>query len=195
MRLIGITGGAGMGKSTAARWLRDHGSHLVDTDDLAREVVAPGSEGLAEVVRIFGSVVLQPDGSLNRAAMAARVFGDSTERQRLEAILHPRIHELWKSAARRWRGEGHPLGFVVIPLLFEKGYAAEFAAVVTVACSAATQRQRLLERGWTPSDLGGRLAAQLPIEEKIRQATHVVWTEGSLSSHAAQWSRLMADGF
>lgn len=191
MRLIGITGGVGMGKSTAASWLRDQGLPLVDTDDLAREVVTPGSPGLAEVVAVFGAGILLDDGSLDRPALASRVFSEPEDRRRLEAILHPRIHALWQAAAGRWRGEAEAVGFVVIPLLFEKGYAGEFDATVTVACTRTSQRRRLQDRGWTDAQLAGRLAAQLPVEEKIGLASQVVWTEGSRQAHYRQWRRLL----
>lgn len=195
MRLIGITGGVGMGKSTAAAWLQGQGLPLVDTDDLAREVVVPGSPGLAEIVAVFGEGMLLGDGSLDRSAMAARVFTDPGDRLRLEAILHPRIQASWHGTVARWRAEGHTFGFVVIPLLFEKGYAGEFNATVTVACTQASQHRRLQERGWTEAQRSGRLAAQLPVEEKIRLASHVVWTEGSRQAHARQWRRLLEGGF
>src|SRR5438876_7491801 len=119
MNLIGLTGGIGMGKSTAANLLQERGLPLIDTDVLARQVVEPGQPGYAEIVRIFGKPVLNPDGTLRRDELARQVFSDAEARRRLEAIMHPRIKELWLAQAQEWRAQKQPCGVVVIPLLFE----------------------------------------------------------------------------
>ena len=191
MKVLGLTGGVGMGKSACTDLLRARQIALVDTDELARQVVEPGQPALAEVGRRFGSEVLSPDGRLNRDELGRRVFADPTARKQLEQILHPRIRDLWHKQVETWRGEGRSLGVVVIPLLFETQAENEFDATLCVASSAATQRQRLLDRGWSAEQIQQRLAAQWPVETKIAQATYVIWSEGSLAVHAEQLDRIL----
>lgn len=193
MILIGLTGGIGMGKTTvAAYWARRH-VPVADTDAIAREVVAPGSPAFAEVIRVFGPDILTPEGNLDRARLAARVFAHPDERRRLEAILHPRIREAWQARVGLWREAGESIAAVVIPLLYETRAEAEFDHVVCVACQAATQRTRLRARGWDDAEIARRNAAQLPIEEKMARADHVIWTEGTLAATEAQAEALLAD--
>lgn len=179
MRLFGITGGIGTGKSTAADFLARHGVPVIDTDQVAREVVAPGEPALDEVRRVFGPEVFDPEGALDRPALAQVVFGDPAKRQQLEAILHPRIRERWLAQVATWRAGGAAVAVVVIPLLFETAAEPHFDAVVCTACSAASQRERLKARGWSETEIANRLAAQWPMEKKISAATYVVWTEGT----------------
>lgn len=181
-----------MGKSTAVNLLVDLGIPAVDTDNLARRLTERGSEGLAAIAGEFGPEFLDSGGNLDRRALANLVFNDSGARLRLEGILHPRIQAAWKEAIDGWRNEGAALGAVIIPLLFEKGYAAEFFLTVAVGCTADTQRRRLRDRGWTELEIHRRRAAQLPEEEKFRLADIVVWTEGSLDLHREQWRRVLA---
>ena len=192
MKLLGLTGGIGMGKSTAAELLRQRGLPVVDTDLLAREVVEPGQPALQEIKTLFGAEVIDAGGRLRRDELAARVFADETRRRQLEAITHPRIRERWAAQAEAWRGAGQPMGVVVIPLLFETGTEACFDAIVCAACSNATQHRRLLARGWTPSQIEQRLHAQWPIEKKMAASTYVLWTEGTLDAHAQQLARIVA---
>jgi dephospho-CoA kinase len=191
MKLLGLTGGVGMGKSACSDLLRARGLPLVDTDELARRVVEPGQPALAEVRRLFGPEVFAPHGELNREELGRRVFADPIARKQLEQILHPRIRELWHEQVEAWRQESRPLAVVVIPLLFETHAEKEFDATICVACSAATQRQRLLARGWSSEQIQQRIAAQWPIEKKIAQATFVIWSEGSLAVHGEQLGRIL----
>ena len=191
MKVLGLTGGIGMGKSTSAQLLRSRGVPVVDTDDLARKVVEPGQPALAEVLAAFGPEIIGPDGRLRRDEMARRVFADSAARQRLEGILHPRIRELWRAQVEIWRAEGRPLALVVIPLLFETKAEAELDATICVACSAATQQERLRVRGWAPEQIEQRLQAQWPTEQKMARADYLIWTEGGLDVHAAQIERIL----
>jgi dephospho-CoA kinase len=192
MTLLGITGGIGMGKSTAGRLLAARDVLVVDTDDLARELVRPGAEALREIGDFFGSAFIRADGGLDRARLADLVFRDAAAKARLEAILHPRIHAEWQERVRAWRRAGAAVGAVLIPLLFENSLGGEFAATVCVACSPGAQERRLLARGWTAEQMRLRLAAQLSGEEKQRRADFVVWTEGPVSVHGAQWDRVLA---
>lgn len=190
MKTWGLTGGVGMGKSAAAQLLRDRGVPVADTDLLARQVVEPGQPALAEIQRVFGAEVIGPDGRLRREEMARRVFADPAARQQLEALTHPRIRERWRAQVAAWRAEGKPLAVVAIPLLFETGAEAEFDAVVCVACTAQTQRQRLRARGWTAEQIQQRLAAQWPVERKLALSDYVLWSEGGLEVLAAQLERI-----
>lgn len=192
MKTFGLTGGVGMGKSTAAELLRARGVPVVDTDDLARSVVEPGQPALREVQAVFGQNIVGPDGQLRRDELARLVFSNVRARQKLEAILHPRIQELWSAQLATWRAEGRDLAVVVIPLLFETQAETHFDAVICVACSAATQKQRLLARGWTPAECAQRIAAQWPVEQKMTRANYVVWTEAGRDVHAQQLERILA---
>jgi dephospho-CoA kinase len=191
MKVLGLTGGVGMGKSTSAQLLRDRGVRVVDTDDLARQVVEPGQPALVEVLAAFGPEMVGLDGRLRRKELAQRVFADLAARRQLEAILHPRIRTLWRAQVETWRAEGHPLALVVIPLLFETKADAELDATICVACSVATQKQRLLARSWSREQIEQRNRAQWPIAQKIARADYVVWTEAGLDVHAAQIERIL----
>jgi len=191
MKVLGLTGGIGMGKSASAQLLRARAVPVVDTDDLARDVVQPGQPALADVLAAFGPQFAAPDGQLRRDELARRVFADPADRQRLEQILHPRIRALWHAQVEQWRVEGCPLAVVVIPLLFETKAEAELDATICVACSAATQHQRLQARGWSTEQIQQRLQAQWPIEKKMEQADYLIWTEADLDLHAAQIERLV----
>src|ERR1041385_539361 len=145
MKLFGITGGIGMGKSAAAQILHQGNVPALDTDVLARQIVEKGEPALREIEQAFGNKVLTPDGRLNRGELARVVFSDAVARQKLESLTHPRIRALWKKQVELWRAEKRPSAAVVIPLLFETGAEPEFDAIICVACSAATQRRRLLD--------------------------------------------------
>jgi len=192
MILLGLTGGIGMGKSTSAGLFERRGVLVVDTDELAREVVAPGEPALAEVRRLFGAQVIGPEGALRRDVVARIVFNAPEKRRELEAVLHPRIRDRWRGRVEQWRREGRPWAMVVIPLLFETDAAAEFDAVICVACTPTSQAQRLGERGWTPAECAQRIAAQWPVQQKMDRSRFVIWTEPGLDVHAAQVERILA---
>ncbi len=192
MKTIGLTGGIGMGKSAAAQWLQSHGIAVVDTDDLARAVVEPGQPALDEIKGMFGGDVIGDDGKLRRNELAHAVFADAAARKKLEAILHPRIHDLWSAQLDIWRAENKPLAVVIIPLLFETGAEREFDAVVCIACSVVTQRDRLRLRGWTDEEIQRRIAAQMPVTQKMERSNHVVWSEGDLEVFHLQIMRIIA---
>ena len=178
-RVLGLTGGVGMGKSTAARLLKKVGLPVVDSDDLTREAVQPGTEGLAEIADEFGEEFLKADGSLDRDKMASTVFQDEAARKRLEAIIHPRVRTVWEKQIDQWREQKRPVGVVVIPLLFEVDLQDSFDAVLCVACTANTQRARLRERNWDDAQITARIAAQMDIAQKMGLADHVLWNEGA----------------
>ncbi len=156
---VGLTGGIGSGKSSVSAMLAQHGAVVVDADLLAREVVAPGTPGLAEIVVAFGPDMLTDDGELDRAAMGRRVFGDDEARRRLEAIIHPRV----RARAAQIEAAAAPEAVVVhdIPLLVETGQADGFDVVLVVDVSAEVQVDRLVEhRGMTADEARARIAAQ-----------------------------------
>jgi dephospho-CoA kinase len=190
MKVCGLTGGIGMGKSTTAQLLCQHGAQVVDTDELARQLVQPGQPALTEIQTEFGKKVIAPDGRLRRDELAQIVFTHPAARKKLEAILHPRIRERWLAQVEIWRRENRTLAVVVIPLLFETRAESHFDKIICVACSAATQRERLLARGWTPEQIQQRIAAQWPVEQKISRADFVVWTDGALAAHGQQLERI-----
>lgn len=180
MKLFGLTGGIGMGKSAAAHLWAESGLPVVDTDLLARRVVEPNQPALEEIRRAFGDTVLSHDGQLRRDILARIVFSDTAARQKLESITHPRIRELWRQQVEAWRAEKFPAACVVIPLLFETGAEKELDATICVACSRATQMKRLKERGWSEEQINQRIAAQFSIDKKISLAKFVIWNESSL---------------
>lgn len=175
-----------MGKSATTDLLRGLGHPVADSDLIARELVAPGQPALAEIRAAFGERMLGADDSLDRAALAAVVFADPAARQRLEGILHPRIREEWQRRLTSWAAGGAELGAAVIPLLFETGVERAFDAVICVACSSASQLERLRRRGWTDEESRHRIAAQLPIEEKLKRSHFVLWTEPPMAEHGRQ---------
>jgi dephospho-CoA kinase len=192
MKVCGLTGGVGMGKSTAAEFLRTCGVQMVDTDELARQLVQPGQPALTEIQTEFGKNIVTSDGRLRRDELAEIIFADAAARKKLETILHPRIRERWLAQVEIWRKENRALAIVVIPLLFETRAESHFNKIICVACSAPAQRQRLLSRGWTPNQIKQRLAAQWPVEQKTSRADFVVWTDGALDAHAQQLERIFA---
>lgn len=166
------------GKSTVAAILRELGAVVIDSDQLAREVVEPGTPGLADVVKEFGDSVLADDGTLDRAALGAVVFADQDARRRLEGILHPLIRQ----RAAEIEATAEPGAVVVhdIPLLVETGQAGQFEAVLVVDVPVETQVERLLsDRGWSRDDAEARVAAQATREERRAAATYLIDNTGT----------------
>ena len=191
MKLFGLTGGVGMGKSTAAGFLLQLGMRVVDTDDLAHVLVQPGQPALAEIGATFGKNIFNPDGGLNRAELARIVFSDKAARKKLEAILHPRIRADWQSQVETWRQEKCAGAVVIIPLLYETGAENLFEKIICVACSSASQRERLRLRGWTPEQSQQRITAQMPVEQKIACANFIIWTEGLPENSCRQLAKII----
>jgi dephospho-CoA kinase len=175
---VGLTGGVASGKSTVSAILADLGAVVIDADLLAREVVAPGTDGLRRVVEDLGPQVLAADGSLDRPAVGALVFGDDAARRRLEAIIHPLVRE----RARELEAAA-PAGSVVvhdIPLLAETGQADRFDAVLVVDVPVEVQVARMVEhRGMTRAEAEARVAAQTTREQRLAVATHVLDNTGT----------------
>jgi dephospho-CoA kinase len=182
--MVGLTGGIGSGKSVVARRLAELGALVIDADALARDVVAPGTDGLAEVVAAFGPGVLAPDGTLDRSAVASLVFGDDEKRRRLEAIIHPRVRE----RSTRMIATAPPDAVVVndVPLLVESGMASHFDLVIVVLASEEVRRKRLVEhRGMTEDAVQARFAAQATDEQRRAVADVEIVNEGTLDELVA----------
>ena len=192
MKLCGLTGGVGMGKSTAAGFLLQSGVRVVDTDDIAHELVQPGQPALGEIQKTFGPEIISSAGELKRAELARLVFNDLAARQKLEAILHPRIRERWSSQVETWRQENCAVAAVVIPLLFETQAESLFDKIICIACSPQSQLERLRSRGWTPEQIRQRIAAQLPVEQKMARSHFVVWTEGLPEVYHRQLAKILS---
>lgn len=190
MKTYGLTGGIGMGKSTSGRLLAERGIAVVDTDVIARQLVEPGQPALSEIKDAFGPGMLDAGGRLRRDELARFVFSDEGARRRLEGILHPRIRAVWLKQLEQWRAGGCNQAVVIIPLLYETDAAAHFDSIICVACTAATQHDRLLARGWSDEQINQRLKAQWPAEKKLALADRVVWTRPDLDAHAAQLARI-----
>ena len=180
MRIIGLTGGIASGKSSVAAMLERLGAAVVDADLLAREVVEPGEEALAAIVAAFGSAVLQPDGTLNRGALAEIVFADPAARRTLEAITHPAIRARAEEKLERLRSRGVRTAFYVAPLLIEAGNAARVDEIWVVYLDRESQLERLMARDALGREAAERrIASQMPMEEKRLLGRVVIDNRGS----------------
>ena len=188
---VGLTGGIATGKSTVAGLLRARGIPVVDADQLARDVVAPGTDGLAEVVARFGPGVLTAEGTLDRPALRAIVLDDAAARADLEAITHPRIRLATVEWLTAQSAAGAPVAVVEAALLVETGGYKFYDRVVVVTCAPHRQKQRLMHRNQIPSVEAERwLAAQLPLAQKEAVATDLIRNDGSLLELQQQVERL-----
>jgi dephospho-CoA kinase len=184
---VGLTGGIASGKSTVGKLFRQLGATVVDADEVAREVVERGSEGLGEIVTAFGPDVLAADGSLDRKKLGAIVFEQPEDRVRLERITHPRIFarsmQLMAAAAAR----NEALALYEAALLVENGSYKMMQALVVVAAHEATQLARVATRdGLDEAAARARMAAQMPLEKKIAVADYVIWNDGDLAALEAR---------
>lgn len=177
---VGLTGGIASGKSTVSDLLCQLGALVIDSDQLAREVVAPGSDGLAAIVAEFGEHLLTPVGELDRPAMGKVIFGDDERRRALESIIHPRV----RARGRELEQAAAPGTLIVhdIPLLVETGQQDAFAEVIVVDVPVETQLQRMVDlRGWTEQEARSRIAAQATREQRLAAATIVIDNSGTLA--------------
>jgi dephospho-CoA kinase len=178
--VIGLTGGIASGKSWVARRLRTRGAIVIDADQVARDVVAPGEPALAAIVTEFGATILRPDGTLDRARLGERVFADPDARRRLEAITHPAIIARARAQVAAAAAAGARVVFYEAALLVETGSHRSTDAVIVVAASPATQRRRIIARdGLTEAQAEARLGAQAPLADKLALATWVLHNDGT----------------
>jgi dephospho-CoA kinase len=188
---IGLTGGIGSGKSTVSRLLAERGAVIVDADAIAREVVEPGTPGLAAVVEAFGAGVLAADGSLNRPGLAAVVFADPEARRTLDAIVHPLV----RARAIEIAAAAPPDAVVVndVPLLAETGQASSYDVVLVVETDPGTRIARLVQRGLTAEDARARIAVQATDEQRRAIADVVLDNSGTPEQLAAQVDRFWTE--
>lgn len=189
MFVVGLTGGIGTGKSTVADLFAERGVAVIDTDVVARTLVVPGRSGADEIRAAFGDTVIAPDGTLGRAALRRTVFADAAARQRLEAILHPRIRRAVEAGLGRVRG---PYALVVIPLLVETGdYGDLLDRVLVVDCPEAMQLERVMARNMlTGDEAAAILAAQAGRAERLAVADDVIVNTGARDAHPPQVATL-----
>jgi dephospho-CoA kinase len=190
--MVGLTGGIGAGKSVVARRLAELGAVVVDADRIAREVVAPGTEGLAEVVAEFGAGVLGPDGALDRPALGRLVFADDGARHRLESIVHPRV----RARTAELIAAAPPDAIVVndVPLLVEGGLGAGFELVIVVLADEVTRVDRLVrDRGMTEPEARARIATQATDDQRRAVADVLLHNDGSLDDLLAQVDAVWRD--
>lgn len=187
VRRIALTGGIATGKSHVRAAFEALGVPTIDSDVLAREAVAPDTRGLAAVAERFGRDVLDTNGSLDRQKMAKLVFADPDARRALEAIVHPHVQRATDEWFASLDARKHPYAVADIPLLYEVGRDRDFDVVIVAACDPETQVRRVMKRdGVSEADARQRLAAQLPIEEKIRRADYVIRTDGTFADTERQ---------
>jgi len=193
MIVVGLTGGIATGKTTVADMLRRHGATIIDTDELSREVTAPGAPAFDEIVQAFGPTILTDHGTLDRKRLGFLVFADPDLRERLQRITHPRIRDQLRRRLAELRSASHPPQVViaVIPLLFETGAERDVDVTVAVVAPDAEQARRLMARdGLSRPDAEARVRAQMPVDEKRRRADFVVDASGSLEETAKQTQKL-----
>ncbi len=192
MHLFGLTGGIASGKSTVAARLRARGVPVIDADELAREIVAPGTDGFRALVDAFGEGVLGPDGALDRKGLARVAFADDAARKLLNAITHPRIAALTAERAEEVRRAGEPLACYEAALLVENGIADAFRPLVVVACPEDVQLQRVQQRdSASREDALARIRAQKSLAEKVRVADYVIDTTGTLEQNRARTDEVL----
>ena len=193
LKLVGLTGGIGAGKSTVADMVRARGVPVIDADVLAREVVAPGQPAHGEIACAWPQVIAS-DGTIDRSKLAAVVFGDPEARRRLEAITHPHIQERALARVRQLAAAGHRLAFYEASLLVESGRHQDYDALVVVTADESQQLDRVTARDGSSRQAAlARLRAQLPAEQKRRAATHVIDNSGDREATGRQVDALLSE--
>lgn len=188
-----LTGGIGSGKSTIASLFAERGAVIIDADAISRSLMEPGEEVLTRTVEAFGSTILNANGTLNRAALASIIFSDESQREKLNAIVHPAVHRRAQSQVQQALEQPGFSGIIIddIPLLVEGGRAGEFAGVVTIYTDLDTRLERLVHsRGMDEADARARIAAQASDEQRAQIATWIVDNSGSLEHSREQVDRI-----
>lgn len=182
MKVYGITGNIGSGKSSVARMFEELGARIIDADEVARSVVEPGEPAWKEIVNEFGNDVLEAGGGINRKRLAEIVFSDETRRNKLNDITHPRIKERIRSLLREYKQAGAAVVMIEATLIVERGGLRELLnGLIVVTAEEETQIERLVrEKGYTREEAVSRLGAQMPAEEKIKHGDYVIDNSGTL---------------
>jgi dephospho-CoA kinase len=191
MRIFGLTGNIGSGKSTVAAMLREAGIPVLDADRISQEVTAPGGRAYDPVVQAFGPGIVRDDGSIDRKRLGEIVFSDPASRERLERITHPAIFEAMKEAIAGIEREGHPAAVVEATLIHESGRKGLFEAVISVTCDRETAISRLAARdGMSRSQAEARLGAQMDADRKAGASDYVIDNSGDLEATRRQVERV-----
>jgi dephospho-CoA kinase len=191
MRVFGLTGNIGSGKSTVAAMLREAGIPVLDADRISREVMAPGGQAYDAVVRAFGREILRDDGSIDRKRLGEIVFSDSPLLARLESITHPAILEAMKEAIAGFEREGHRVAVVEATLIHESGRKGLLEAVISVTCDRETAISRLAARnGMSRGQAEARLRAQMDAERKAEASEYVIDNSASPEETSRQVNRI-----
>jgi dephospho-CoA kinase len=195
MLRVGLTGSIAVGKSFVSGALAGLGCHVADADQIAREVVEPGTVGLQRIVEAFGPVALREDGTLDRAALSAVIFADGEKRALMNSILHPLIMAEQDALLDRWeREDPRGVGVIDAALLVESGGHRRFDKLVVVHCRPEVQLERLMRRnGFTREEALARIGAQLPQEEKLKHADFAIDTSGGFDETRARVSEVYAE--
>jgi dephospho-CoA kinase len=187
MLRLGLTGGIASGKSAVAAMLREMGFAVLDADSLAHKLIEPGQPAYDEVLQEFGESVIAPGGRVDRAKLSAIVFNDRAKLDRLNAIVHPRVAEVIFSQFEAWKRAGiRDAVFVEAALLIESGIHEKLDGLIVAWCDPDQQLERLIDRGLSEAEARRRIAAQLPVEEKLRLATEKIDCTGSLEATRRQ---------
>jgi len=192
MTVLGLTGSFGSGKSVVARMFAALGAVIIDADEIAKEVVKPGTPAFQEIVQAFGREVVDEQGALDRKRLAAMVFQDAAKREMLNRIVHPRVRKRELELLSQYKD--NPLVVLSVPLLFENNMEHLVDKVVVVVVNEAERMRRLTEQqdGLTPDEIQRRLQAQMPQEEKRKRANSVIDNSGNLEETQAQVKQLAA---
>jgi dephospho-CoA kinase len=183
MHIFGLTGGIASGKSTVATRFRERGIPVIDADQIAREVVQPGTDGLADIVKHFGPGVLLSTGELDRKALGTRIFSDASLRAALNQIVHPRVSQRTSEHMQTLRGKGERVACYEVPLLFESHLEEGLRPVVLVFVAPEVQRARLMGRdGCTVEEANARIAAQMPLADKRARADFTLENNGTIDA-------------
>jgi dephospho-CoA kinase len=187
MLRLGLTGGIASGKSAVAAMLRDMGFSVLDADSLAHRLIEPGNSAYDEVLHEFGQAVLAPDGRVDRTKLSTIVFNDRARLDRLNAIIHPRVAEIVFRQFNEWERAGtHDAALVEAALGIESGIHKKLDGLVVAWCGPQQQLERLVARGLSEGEARRRIAAQLPVADKLRLATEKIDCSGSLEQTRLQ---------
>ena len=187
MLKLGLTGGIASGKSIVAAVLRELGFPVLDADSISHKLMEPGQTAHDEILQSFGADLADSSGQIDRHKLAAIVFSDPAKLARLNAILHPRVDQIIFRQLEDWqKSAAHPAAFVEAALLIEAGMATRLDGLVVTWCTLEQQLERLRARGMSETEARRRIAAQLPLEEKLKRATYTVDCSGTLDETRAQ---------
>jgi dephospho-CoA kinase len=180
MLRLGLTGGIASGKSAVAAMLREKGFSVLDADSLAHKLIEPGQPAHTEVLATFGTSIVATNGGIDRGKLGAIVFADPEKLKLLNAIVHPRVREAINHQFSEWERSGRDVAFVEAALLVEAGFTKDLDGLVVAWSTPEQQLQRLLARGLSETEAKRRIAAQLPVAAKLREATETIDCSGSL---------------